>query len=169
MSRTDRSAESGPPPREWAALALILAGCLAVAAIGGAVTASSVDTWYPTLTKPSWNPPNSVFAPVWTLLYVMMGLAAWMVWNHRDRADIRAATVLFVAQLVLNTGWSVVFFGLRRPGFAFFEIVLLGLAIVATLLTFSRISRTAAWLLVPYLGWVSFAAVLNFAIWRLNA
>ena len=106
---------------------------------------------------------------MWTLLYVMMAVSAWMVWRRRGTDDIRKAMALFGMQLALNTGWSVIFFGLQQPGLAFFEILLLWLSIAAAARAFARVSRTAAWLLIPYFGWVSFAAALNFAIWRLNA
>lgn len=136
--------------------------CLAVGAIGGWATASSVSTWFPTLAKPSFNPPSWVFGPVWTTLYIMMGTAAYLAW----RAG--ASLTLFWVQLGLNLGWSLLFFGLRRPDLAFFEILLLWGFILATLVGFWRVNRTAGYLLVPYLAWVSFASVLNFAIWRLN-
>ena len=162
------SGDTARPRGGWVALAVLVASCLAIGAVGGIVTASSVDTWYPGLNKPAWNPPDSVFGPVWTLLYLMMAVAAWLVWRRRGAADVRAAMTLFAVQLGLNAAWSVLFFGLRRPGLAAVEIVLLWLAIVATMALFARVSRPAGWLLVPYLGWVSFAAALNIAIWRLN-
>lgn len=153
---------------EWTALALFVAACVLTGAIGGIATASSVDSWLPGLNKPSWNPPDSVFGPVWTLLYLMMAVAAWLVWRRRDQSSVRTSMLLFGIQLALNAGWSIVFFGLRQPGLAVIEIVLLWLAIAATIRAFARVSVPAALLLVPYLGWVSFASALNFAIWRLN-
>jgi tryptophan-rich sensory protein len=165
MNRSTSENEAAPRGG-WPALAVFVAGCLAVGAVGGIVTASSVDTWYPGLNKPSWNPPDSVFGPVWTLLYVMIAVSAWIVWRRRGSVDIRAAMLLFALQLALNTGWSMIFFGLRQPGYAFLEIVLLWLSIAATIAAFARISKAAAWLLIPYLAWVSFATALNFAIWR---
>jgi len=154
--------------REWGALAVFVTGCLVVGMLGGFVTSTSVDSWYPDLNKPSWNPPAWVFGPVWTLLYIMMGVSVWLVWRRREFHDTRPAMVLFAVQLLLNTAWSTIFFGLREPGYAVIDIVLLWLAIVATTGAFGRISKSAAWLLVPYLAWVSFAALLNFTIWRLN-
>lgn len=124
--------------------------------------------WYPRLRKPSWNPPAWLFAPVWTLLYLSMAVAAWLVWRRDGFSGAPWALGLFVFQLTLNTIWSFIFFALRRPGLAAIEIVLLWAAIVATLAAFSSVDRTAAILLAPYLAWVSFAAVLNFTIWRLN-
>ncbi len=124
--------------------------------------------WYAALRKPSWNPPGWIFGPVWTALYAMMAVAAWLVWQRGGFAAQRHALGLFLAQLTLNALWTPLFFGLRQPGVAFAEIILLWLAILATLLAFRPVSRAAVWLLVPYLAWVSFAAVLNGTLWRLN-
>ena len=125
--------------------------------------------WFAALKKPSWNPPGWVFGPVWTALYAMMAAAAWLVWQRGGWKEQRKPLLIFLAQLALNALWTPLFFGLHRPGVAFAEIVLLWLAIVATLVAFRPVNRTAAWLLVPYLAWVSFAAVLNGTLWRLNA
>ncbi len=146
----------------------VVATCLAVGGIGAAVTANSVAIWYPTLIKPSFNPPNGLFAPVWTALYVMMAVAAWLVWRRDGWRGARRALSLFAIQLALNCIWSLLFFGLRRADLALIEIVLLLATIVATALAFRQHSPPAALLLVPYLAWVSFATVLNTAIWRLN-
>jgi len=124
--------------------------------------------WYASLRKPSWNPPGWIFGPVWTALYAMMAVAAWLVWRRGGFAAQRRALTMFLVQLALNAAWTPLFFGLHWPGVAFAEIVLLWLAIGATLFAFRPVSRVAAWLLVPYLAWVSFAAVLNFELWRLN-
>ncbi len=124
--------------------------------------------WYAGLAKPSWNPPSSVFAPVWTTLYVLMGLAAWLVWRQTGFAGARAALGLFALQLVLNGLWSYLFFGSHQPGVALVEIVVLWLAILATTVGFWRVSVPAGMLLLPYLAWVGFAAALNFQLWRLN-
>lgn len=124
--------------------------------------------WYAALAKPGWTPPSGVFGPVWTLLYVLMGVAAWLVWDrHRNAA--RVALTLFVLQLIVNAAWSWLFFGLRSPALAFAGIVLLWALILATVIAFRRLRPPAAALLLPYLAWVTFAAALNFAIWRLNA
>ncbi len=155
-------------PRELVALGVAVAGCLAVAALGGAVTAQSVGGWYQTLSKPAFNPPDQVFAPVWTVLYVMMAVAAWRVWRRREAPGRGRALALFAAQLALNLAWSVLFFGLQAVGAALVEILVLWLAILITTAAFARIDRAAAWLMVPYLAWVSFAVALNAAIWRLN-
>ncbi len=125
--------------------------------------------WYAGLAKPSWNPPSWVFAPVWSALYLLMGVAAWLVWRRAGFAGAPTALGLFVLQLVLNSLWSFLFFGLHRPGFAFLEIVALWAAILATLIAFWRVSPPAGALLLPYLAWVSFASALNLQLWRLNA
>ena len=124
--------------------------------------------WYATLKKPSWNPPGWIFAPVWSAVYTMMAVAAWLVWKRGGFAAQTRPLAMFMMQLLLNATWTPLFFGLHWPGIAFAEIVLLWLAIVATLVDFQPVSRTAAWLLIPYLAWVSFAAILNFTLWRLN-
>lgn len=125
--------------------------------------------WYASLAKPSWNPPSWVFAPVWTTLYVLMGVAAWLVWRKRGFAGAPAALGLFIAQLGLNSLWSYLFFGAHRPGLAFLDIVVLWLVILATTVTFWRVSIPAGALLLPYLCWVGFASALNLQLWRLNS
>ncbi|NNE10011.1 MAG: tryptophan-rich sensory protein [Gemmatimonadetes bacterium] len=124
--------------------------------------------WYAALAKPSWNPPNTVFAPVWTTLYVMMGVAAWMVWRVAGFSGARGALSLYFVQLVLNGLWSYLFFGAHLPMVAFFEIVLLWIVILMTFVSFRRVRPAAGALLVPYLCWVGFAAALNYQLWRLN-
>jgi translocator protein len=140
--------------------------CFAAAAFGGLFMPGE---WYASLKKPAWNPPGWVFGPVWTALYTMMAVAVWLVWKRGGWAAQRPRLTLFLVQLALNAAWTPLFFGLKKPGWAFAEIVLLWLAIGATLLAFRPVSRVAAGLLAPYLAWVSFAAVLNFTLWRLNA
>jgi tryptophan-rich sensory protein len=151
-----------------AGLVGLLLLCTLVAGVGGVVTAGAVRTWYPRLRKPGRNPPSSLFGPVWSLLYLMMAVAAWLVWRARDLADVTIALGLFGLQLALNLLWSVLFFGLRRPAWALGEIVLLWLSIVATTAAFWNRDPIAGALLLPYLLWVTFAAVLNGAILRLN-
>jgi len=143
-------------------------GCLAAGGLGSVATARSVGSWYVDIAKPEWTPPGVVFGPVWTTLYVMMGVAAWQVWRAWSREDRPTALGAFVGQLLLNALWSFLFFGLRGPGWAAVEIVVLWFAIAATIVLFYRIRRTAALLLVPYLAWVSYATALNIAIWNLN-
>ena len=148
---------------------LVLAGwvllCFAAASLGGLF---GPGEWYGTLKKPSWNPPGWVFGPVWTALYTTMAVAAWLVWRQGGWGKQCKALFIFLVQLALNALWTPLFFGFHRPGVAFAEIVLLWLAIAATLKAFRPVSRVAAWLIVPYLAWVSFAAALNLTLWRLN-
>ena len=169
MNSTNATPGSTPRRTEGLALVVFIAACLLIGALGAVSTASSVDTWYAGLNKPSWNPPGSIFGPVWTTLYLMMGVSVWLVWRRRHEVETRAAMMLFGLQMILNAAWSALFFGMQRPGWAAAEIVVLWLAIVATIAVFARISKPAAWLLVPYLAWVSFASFLNFTIWRLNS
>jgi tryptophan-rich sensory protein len=150
-------------------LAASVALPLAAGFIGSIFTSKSVGTWYPALKKPAFNPPSAVFGPVWTALYVMMGIALFVVWR-KGTADprVRVGLVLFGVQLALNALWSAAFFGARSPLAAAVVIVALWAAILATILAFARVSHLAAGLLVPYILWVSFAAVLNFSIYFLN-
>jgi tryptophan-rich sensory protein len=154
--------------REVVGLALWLALVFAAAAAGAAFTAPAIPTWYAGLRKPSLTPPNWVFGPVWTLLYVMMAVAAWLVWRRGGWVGARVALALFVVQLAFNVGWSALFFGLKLPGAAFAEIVILWLLILLTALRFRRHSAAGSLLLAPYLLWVSFAGWLNYQVWRLN-
>lgn len=150
------------------ALGVFLFVCLVVEFLGAVFTFPSVRGWYAELAKPSWTPPNWVFTPVWTVLFLMMALAGWLVWRKGDAQASTVALVLFGIQLVLNAAWSLLFFTLQSPGWAFAEIVVLWCAILFTLLTFWRIRTVAGVLLLPYLLWVSYAAALNFALWRMN-
>ena len=158
------------PPGQWLVLAAFIILCLAVAAIAGWATSQSVATWYLTLNRPSWTPPNWLFAPVWTTLYIMMAVAAWRIWRSGGgfSGNARSALVMFFVQLALNFTWSFAFFGARSPILGLAVIILLWLAIAATISAFRPIDRLAAWLLAPYLVWVSYATALNFAIWTLN-
>ncbi len=149
-------------------LVLIVGVCVGAGLLGSIATTPQVDGWYKTLNKPSWNPPSQVFGPVWTTLYILMGVAAWLVWRSGDVRSVWLPLALFGIQLALNAAWSWIFFKMQRPDWAFFEILILWVAIAATLVAFFRHSQLAGWLLVPYFGWVSFAAILNFTIWRLN-
>ncbi len=142
--------------------------CFAAAGIGSYFTMSEIPTWYAGLNKPSWNPPNWVFGPVWTTLYLMMGTAMWIVWRSHSFPTIRFPIAIFVTQLLLNSLWSIIFFTLHNPALAFCELLLLWIAIALTMKSFWPFSRLAAVLLIPYLCWVSFAGVLNFTIWQLN-
>jgi tryptophan-rich sensory protein len=152
----------------WKLVVSIIA-CLAAGAVGSIFTRSAIPTWYATLEKPSFNPPNWLFAPVWTLLYIMMGIAAFLVWRKElENRQVRIALIVFLVQLVLNALWSVVFFGLESPLCGLIVISALWVAILFTVLKFFRISSAASVLLWPYLLWVTFAAVLNVSIWLLN-
>lgn len=151
---------------DWFSLVIFLVACFAVAALGSLATSPEIPGWYATLSKPSWTPPSWLFGPVWTTLYAMMAVAAWLVWR---RDGWGGAITFFIVQLVLNLAWSFIFFKFHSPGLAFIEIVLLWTAIVATTVKFAGVAQTAALLLVPYLLWVTFAAALNFSIWRLNS
>lgn len=137
--------------------------------IGSVFTTSSVTSWYVGIAKPAINPPVWIFAPVWTTLFALMGIAAFLVWRKGlERRAVKIALTIFVGQLILNTLWSIIFFGLHSPGGALIEIVFLWLAIAATIIKFAKVSKPAAWLLAPYILWVSFAAYLNYSIWILN-
>jgi translocator protein len=151
--------------RQWLVLAGILVLCLAVGGLGGFATAQSVVDWYPALNKPSWTPPSWLFGPVWTVLYIMMAVAAWLVWKA---GEAKGALLLFGAQLLLNLAWSFLFFGAKSPGLGLINICVLWLAIAATIFAFSLRSRIAGFMMVPYLAWVSFATALNTAIYLLN-
>ena len=158
-----------PKRFEWIGLVIFIAICMGAAALGAMATTPEIESWYKTIEKPSWNPPNWIFGPVWTTLYVMMAIAAWVVWKPAGFKAAAAPLTLFAIQLALNIAWSWIFFGMHQPGWAFAEIVILWLAIVATTVAFFRCSKVAGWLMVPYLAWVSFASVLNFTLWRLNS
>ena len=153
----------------WIGLVASIVICFAAAGWGNLVTTPKIPNWYAALAKPNWTPPGWIFGPVWTLLYLMMAVAAWLVWQQKGFAGAKLPLALFAIQLALNSLWSVLFFGLQRPGLAAIEIVLLWAAILATVIAFWLRSRWAGGLLVPYLAWVTFAAVLNLAIWRMNA
>jgi len=154
--------------RSWIGWGAFVAICFFAAAIGSWFTAASVTSWYPGLLKPVGTPPDWVFGPVWSTLYFLMGTAAWLVYRQRSLANAAPALALFFAQLALNVAWSFVFFGLRQPGWALLDIISLLAALIATMTRFAPISRLAAWLLTPYLGWALYATFLNFGIWSLN-
>lgn len=149
-------------------LFVFLAVTLGAGFLGSLATSSSVETWYTTLEKPIWTPPGALIGAVWSVLYALMAVAAWLVWR---RAGMRASALplsLYGVQLALNAGWSFLFFGLRLPGYAFFEIIVLGVSVAATLFVFWRRVPLAGMLFVPYLAWVCFAGFLNAVIWQLN-
>lgn len=157
-----------PRPRAWLALIEFLILCFAVQGISSIFDLHNIPIWYAGLIKPPLNPPNWVFAPVWTVLCAFMAIAAWLVWKTRRSGCRRHGLRLFYVQLALNFLWSWIFFSRHQIGTAFIDIMALWAAIFLTMLNFKKVSTTAAWLLVPYLAWVTFAGYLNLAFWRLN-
>lgn len=158
-----------PKPRTTRIVGLVawLALCFAVAAIGAAASIEAVD-FYAALVRPPWAPPGGAFGPVWSTLFLTMGVAAWLVWRCEGFSGAPAALWLFLAHLPFNALWSWLFFGWKLGAIAFLDVLVLWVLIAATLYQFWRVHRIAGLLLVPYLAWVSFAAALNYAIWRLN-
>lgn len=148
----------------WYKLIISIAVCLAVGFVAGFFTASSVNSWYSKLNKPSFNPPSYLFGPVWTLLYILMGISLYLVWNNGSKIAI----IFFIIQLALNFAWSFLFFQLKNPLIAFIEIIILLIMIIVTTIKFYPISTTAAYLMIPYILWVTFASILNFSIYWLN-
>lgn len=142
---------------------------LGVGALGGLATAQSVKTWYPTLNKPGFNPPNWLFAPVWTTLYILIGIAAYLVWIKRDQiAHFPRTVAIYLIQLILNLAWSFIFFYLHEIGFALTEIILLLIVIIINAVTFYKIDKWAGLIFIPYILWVSFASFLTYNILILN-
>jgi len=146
-------------------LSLAIVLCLSAGFIGSFFTVTGVNSWYTTINKPVFNPPNWVFGPVWTFLYILMGISLYNIWNSKKN---KSALMFFYAQLALNTLWSILFFGFENPLVAFVEIIILWAAILITIIKSYRISKAASYLLIPYILWVSFASVLNFSIYLLN-
>jgi len=140
--------------------------CELAGIIGSVFTVQNIPGWYAYLNKPSFNPPNYLFGPVWTTLYLLMGISVFLVWENKNKTG--KAVIIFFAQLVLNACWTLIFFGLKSPGWAFVEIAALWIMIVWCIVEFRSISKPAAYLLIPYLLWVSYASVLTFSIWKLN-
>ena len=156
-------------PASWIGVTAIAFAVVAVAVIGGTVMTMSANAWYHSIPKPGWTPPDWVFGPVWTLLYVMMGVAASIVWLERDNDDICCPVGAFSIQLVLNLAWSVLFFGLRSPLLGFIDICALWVVVGVTMTQFFLVSRTAGWLMLPYWLWITFAGALNASIVILGA
>jgi translocator protein len=149
-------------------LAISLLLCFGAAALGSLFTVPSIPSWYASLKKPAWTPPSWLFGPVWAILFAMMALAAWLVWIRAGIAGAPAALAVFAVQLFFNVAWSWLFFARRDPGAALVDIALLCLSVGLTALLFARVELLAAYLLLPYLAWVLFAALLNACIWQLN-
>ncbi len=144
--------------------------CQAAGFLGSIFTTPKIATWYQGVAKPSFNPPNYLFGPVWILLFILMGVSLYIIWTSKfkDKTYKKEVITIFFIQLVLNIIWSILFFGLESPMLAFFEIIILWISILATIIGFYKISRIASLILIPYILWVSFASVLNFFIWKLN-
>lgn len=156
-------------PKAITKILIFILICELAGAIGSIFTAPAISTWYATLEKPAFNPPNWLFGPAWTILYLLMGIAAYLIWEKGfGKKEVKIALAIFAIQLFLNIIWSFLFFGLKSPGLALGEIIILWLAIFATLVVFYRISKPAGLILVPYILWVTFAAILNFAVVQLN-
>ena len=143
--------------------------CQSVGLIAGYLTNTENNVWFDTINKPSWNPPGYLFGPVWTVLYLLMGFSLWIIWKS-DAPEFKKleAELFFAAQLFLNFWWTIIFFMFKSPLWAFVEIIVMIVLILVTIFKFAKISKTAAWLLVPYISWVCFAAILNFNLWILN-
>lgn len=155
--------------REVVRLIVSIVVCQLAGGIGAIFTSASIPTWYASLNKPVFNPPNVVFFPVWTTLYTLMGIAAFLVWRKGlHERPVRVALGIFAVQLVLNTSWSIIFFGLQSLFVALIVIVFLWVVILVNIVTFWRISKAAGALLIPYILWVSFATLLNYSVWMLN-
>jgi benzodiazapine receptor len=155
-------------PKDYIKLMVSLILCQLAGFLGSLFTIPAIPTWYTTLNKPSFAPPNWIFSPVWISLYILMGISLFMVWRNLDHPKVKTAFIFFFTQLILNTLWSMAFFGLRSPFLGFMDIILLWIAILFTIQNFLKISKTAGLLLIPYFLWVSFAALLNFNLWILN-
>jgi len=163
----------------WAKVILCVLGCEAAGIIGSIFTAPNIPSWYASLQKPFFSPPNWLFAPAWTLLFLLMGVAFYLILESKAKGPTKngakkinsksKAKGFFLAQLFLNILWSALFFGLRNPLAGFVEIIFLWVFIAITIFEFSKVSKKAAYLMVPYIAWVSFAAMLNYSIWILNA
>jgi len=155
--------------KDFIAAVMFVVLCFLAGALGSVYTYPSIPTWYAALNKPYFNPPNFLFGPVWTLLYLLMGISAAIVWSKSDKnKSVDTAINIFMLQLGLNTLWSIIFFGYHRLFFALVEIILLWLAILWCTIAFFKISKPAGWMMIPYILWVSFAAVLTASVWLLN-
>jgi len=155
--------------KNWMKLVISIALPLAVGGVAGLFTRPEIDKWYQTIDKPDWQPPSWVFGPVWTVLYILMGMALYLVWKSNAPANKkRPAIILWIIQLVFNFFWSFIFFRQHQLDWALGEIIVLWFFILLTIFAFARVSKLAAWLLVPYISWVSFASILTYTIYQLN-
>ena len=157
------------PGRQVVGLVIAFVVCFGAAGLGNLATMAQIPTWYQGISKPPWTPPDWIFGPVWSLLYGMMAIAAWLIWRKAGWSVGKKPLLWFALQLALNSLWSILFFGLHSPGWALADIFLLWLAILMTMRAFWPVSTWAAMLLLPYFLWVSFASVLNATIWQMNA
>ncbi len=165
MTRLHISKVTVPAGRDLIGLVTFVLLCFGVSILGARATVPALRPWYETLAKPPWTPPGWVFGPIWTILYPLIAISGWTIWRE---GRSRVAVLLFLLQLALNAAWPWLFFGQRRPDWAFVDVVVLLVVLVATVVVFYRLRRRAAFLLLPYLAWVLFAAALNLAVWRLN-
>src|SRR6476620_5805838 len=155
--------------KNWMKLLISIGVPVVVGGVAGFFTTPEIDKWYKTIQKPDWQPPNWVFGPVWTLLYIMMGIALYLVWRSNAPSNKkRTAITLWIIQLVFNFFWSFIFFRQHQLDWALGEIIVLWLFILLTIFAFARINKLAAWLLVPYISWVSFASILTYTIYEMN-
>jgi tryptophan-rich sensory protein len=143
--------------------------CLAAGRLGAAITEPALASWYASLRKPDWTPPDIVFPVAWSLIFLAIGIAAWLVWKSAERGEARLPLTLFFGQLAINVLWSFSFFGQRNPFLGLVCLAALVVAVALTTIAFSRVSRAAGWLFLPYLLWLGYAGALNLAIWRMNA
>ncbi|MDQ3017903.1 MAG: tryptophan-rich sensory protein [Bacteroidota bacterium] len=156
-------------PSNTVKLIIAILICEGTGILSGFLSNSGRGTWFDSLVKPEWNPPSYLFGPVWTFLYLLMGISLWLIWKSQaPESQKKIAMWLFAVQLFLNFWWSMIFFKFHSIGLAFAEIIMLWVLILFTIISFSKISKPAAWLLVPYIAWVSFASILNYTIWMLN-
>ena len=169
MSETNRSAAGFTPFVQAVGLVVAILICFAAAGLGSLVTTPQIPNWYADLAKPAWTPPGWIFGPVWTVLYILMGVAAWRIWYRFRWRGARVPLTLFGIQLVLNALWTPAFFGLQSPLLGLVVILLLWAVLTATTIAYGRSDRPAGLMLLPYLAWVSFATILNFELWRLNS
>ncbi len=158
-----------PLVKDLGALGLFVLAVVLVGLLGSIITSSSLTTWYPTLNRPDWTPSGLTISWVWTVLYIMMAVAAWLAWRSATHAKVIVPVGLWLVQLLFNLGWTFFFFGLRSPFGALIELVFLWVLVAATMAAFFLRSRWAGWLMAPYLVWVTFAGALNFQIWQLNS
>jgi benzodiazapine receptor len=153
---------------DWIALVISLAVAFGAAAIGGIATSKAITVWYKDLKKPSFTPPDWAFGPVWTILYLLMAVAAWLVWEQNGTGSVTIPLALYAVQLALNVLWSFIFFAKKKLRAGFIDIIVLWVTILATLLLFWSVSSLAGILMIPYLAWVSVASALNYKVWKLN-